>query len=189
LAAVVGIDQGVAAGREPRLEQPHVLHSVVDNEDLRRRLSHLPLPRPAEIALHEPRQVLDLDRLLHVPVEALRQQALAVSLHGEGRQRDDGDVARAVVGPEHPEGLDALTPAALPIHQDEGGTALAAHLDAGFAAVRLDGRVPLQPEEFTYQLRVAGIVLYDQDQVVSHGSAPDVLPSMARTVRTRSSWR
>ena len=99
-APELGGDDRVAARREHRLQQPDVLRQVVDDED-RAGLAHVRRLRPAPPAGGDlAGKLAHVERLLEVAVEAGREEALAVVLHREGRERDDRDAGGRGVGPQ-----------------------------------------------------------------------------------------
>ena len=139
LGAGRGRHDVVPARSQHRLEQADVLRQVVDDQD---RASLTPSLRgAAEDRANLLRELADVQRLLDVGVEARRQEALSVVLHGERGECDDRDLAGAGLGAQPRERLHAVHARQLDVHEHEVGPVRARELDAVLGVGGAEGAV------------------------------------------------
>ncbi len=116
-----------------------------------------------------PDELADVHRLRDVPVEACRQEPLAVSVHGLGGHGEHRDPRRALVRPQPAEHVDAVEVRKLDVHEHEIGRMLRSQLDRLASRRRLERAVPRSDEDVADQLHVLLVVLHDEDLFACHG--------------------
>src|SRR5579862_8542980 len=95
----------------------------------------IPIAKLADLG----REGLHIDGLHEVAAEASLQKPLAVTLPGEGSERNDAEIPCGGICLQGSEGGDAVHSRQLDVHQDEVRGLLLHQLQRGFGGGRLDG--------------------------------------------------